>query len=105
MQRRGLKNDEAHKKMESLQLAGRYADTPRGKGTIREIFQAWLFNLLVGTSMFGKSSKKCPRLRAFEQRWILFSSQGAKFRQEIVLMDKILDLYCSVFFINLEYPI
>lgn len=97
MQRRGLKNDEAHKKMESLQLAGRYADTPRGKGTIREIFQAWLFNLLVGTSMFGKSSKKCPRLRAFEKDGF-FSSQGAKFRQEIVLMDKILDLYCSVFY-------
>ena len=47
--------------------------------------------------MFGKSSKKCPRLRAFEKDGF-FSSQGAKFRQEIVLMDKILHLYCGVFY-------
>ena len=38
-----------------------------------------------------------PQAAGVWKRWIFFS-QGAKFRQEIVLMDKILDLYCGVFY-------
>ena len=63
--------------------------------------------------MFGKSSKKIPqgcRREKILQIWNVslkkmdfFFSQGAEFCQEIVLMDKILDLFAV--FINDEYPI